>query len=162
MIRRFGQSLILFAAMALLAPAALRADAPVLAEKLQTLLQASGYKSALKVKEAVWTIDFSGKNLPKFKVVVTATEKDKNGIITALANPVARSQLPRNRSKLLAALMKANSDLDYVKVGLDDGDDVFVRADIPPGADLASFKIVVEQVAAAADDLYGKLKPLLR
>jgi hypothetical protein len=114
------------------------------------------------VKEAVWTIDFSGKNLPKFKVVVSATENDKGGIYTALANLVGKSQLPRNRGKLDDLLMKANSDFDYVKTGIDKDGDVFVRADIPPGADLASFKIIVEQVAAATDELYGKLKPLLR
>jgi hypothetical protein len=162
MIRSLGPILTILASVVLLTSGISRADAPVLAGKLEKLLESSGYKSAAKVKEAVWTIDFSGKNLPKFKVVVSATENDKGGIFTALADPVGKNQLPRNRGKFDELLMKANSDFDYVKTGVDKDGDVFVRADIPPGADLASFKIIVEQVAAATDELYGKLKPLLR
>ena len=143
----------------LLAPVAAPAQT---ASKLETLMQASGYKSAVKVNDATWTLDFAGKQIPKFKVVVTATDKDASGIITALANPAAKDQLPRNRANLSAAMMKANGDFDYVKIGFDKEGDVFVRADIPPSADLASFKTVVEQVAAAADEFYGRVKSLLR
>ena len=145
-------------AFLLLAPAAFAQTAP----KLETLMKDSGYKSAVKVNDATWTLDFAGKQIPKFKVVVTATDKDASGIITAIANPVAKDQLPRNRANLTAAVMKANSDFDYVKIGFDKDGDIFVRADIPPSADLASFRTVVEQVAAAADEFYGRVKPLLR
>lgn len=162
MICRPGMAFIVLAALYGFAPASLQAEAGASATKLEILLKASGYKSAAKVKDAVWTLDFSGKQLPKFKVVVTAADNDKDGIITATANPVAKDQLPRNRANLTAAILKANSDYDYVKVGFDKDGDVFVRADIPPGTDLVSFKIVVEQVAAATDEFYGKIKPLLR
>ncbi len=132
------------------------------AAKLETLLKASDFKSATKVKDAVWTLDFNGKRLPKFKLVVTATEKDKDAVITARVNPVPRDQMPRNRATLTAAILKANSDFDYVKIGFDAEGDIFVRADIPPGADVASFKTVVEQTAAAADEFYGRIKQYLR
>ena len=86
------------------------------AAKLEALLKASDYKSAAKVKDGVWTLDFNGKQLPKFKLVVTATEKDAgkdgDGIITARVNPVPRDQLPRNRATLTPAILKANSDFD--------------------------------------------------
>lgn len=139
--------------------------APVAAQtapKLETLMKQAGYPSAVKVNETTWTLDFSGKQIPKFKVVVSATDKEASGIITAIANPVAKDRLPRNVAKLSAALLKANADFDYVKIGYDKDGDIFVRADIPPGADLASFKTVVEQVAAAADALYGRIKQFLR
>lgn len=154
---------ILLAATFMFLPAQSHAQSAV-STKLETLIQDSGYKSAAKVKDkdAVWTLDFSGKQLPRFKVVVTASEKDGAGIITAVANPVGKDQLPRNRTNLTAAVLKANNDFDYVKVGFDNEGDVFVRADIPPGVDLASFKAIVEQVAAAADDFYGKIKSQLR
>jgi hypothetical protein len=58
--------------------------------------------------------------------------------------------------------MQANNDFDYAKIGYDKDGDIFVRADIPPSADLASFKTIVEQVAAASDALYGRVKSLLR
>lgn len=162
-LRSSGAVSILLAAAFLLLPAQSHAQSAVFS-KLETLIKDSGYKSAAKVKDkgAVWTLDFSGKQLSRFKVVVTASEKEGAGIITAVANPVAKDQLPRNRANLTAAVLKANNDFDYVKVGFDNEGDVFVRADIPPGVDLASFKAIVEQVAAAADDFYGKVKSQLR
>jgi hypothetical protein len=132
------------------------------AAKLETLLKASDYKSAAKVKDGIWTLDFTGKRLPKFKLVVAAAEKDKDGVITARVNPVPRDQLPRNRASLTAAILKANADFDYVKFGFDGDGDLFARADIPPGVDVASFKTVVEQTAAAADEFYGRVSQYLR
>jgi hypothetical protein len=118
----------------LIAPAAAQT-----APKLEALMKQAAYQSAVKVNETTWTLDFAGKQIPKFKVVVTATDKDASGIITAIANPIAKDQMPRNRANLSAAMMKANGDFDYVKIGFDKEGDVFVRADIPPSADLASF-----------------------
>jgi hypothetical protein len=132
------------------------------APKLEALMKQAAYQSAVKVNETTWTLDFSGKQIPKFKVVVSATDKEGSGIITVIANPVAKDQLPRDRAKLTAAIMQANNDFDYVKIGYDKDGDIFVRADIPPSADLASFKTIVEQVAAASDALYGRVKSLLR
>ncbi|HWK86851.1 MAG TPA: YbjN domain-containing protein [Xanthobacteraceae bacterium] len=134
-----------------------RAD-PGTAEKLETLLKAGDFKSALKVKDGIWTLDFNGKRLPKFKLVLAAGE----GIITARVNPVPRDQLPRNRAALTAAILKANADFDYVKFGFDADSDLFVRADMPPGVDDASFKTIVEQTAAAADEFYGRISQYLR
>jgi len=161
MIRKAGFVLIVLSTLFALAPP-LRAEDGATAAKLENLMKASGYKSAAKVKDAVWTIDFTGKQLPRFKVVVTATDKDKSGIIVALVNPVAKDQLPRNRAALTGAILKANNDFDYVKVAFDKDGDLFVRADMPPGMDVNSFKTVVEQVAAAADEFCGRIKPLLR
>jgi hypothetical protein len=152
---------LLTASIALL-PAMLRADIAELSSKLETLMKVSGYKSANKANDTTWTLDFNGKQIPKFKVVVTVTEKDSSGILTAITNPVPKDQMPRNRTNLSAALLKANTDFDYVKVGFDKDGDVFVRADMPPSIDIGSFKTVVEQVAAAADELYGRIKQSLR
>lgn len=148
--------------LALSAPPRNHAQEGAMAVKLDIFLKESGYKSAVKVKDAVWTLDFSGKQIPKFKVVVTAIDREKDGIITAIVNPVPKDELPRNRTALTAAVMKANADFDYVKVAFDKDGDIFVRADIPPGTDLSSFKTVVEQVAAASDEFYGRIRPLLR
>jgi hypothetical protein len=140
---------------------AAHADSGV-AAKLAALMQASGYQSAAKVKDGVWTLDFDGKRLPKFKLVVAAAEKDKDGIITARVNPVPRDRLPRNRAALTAAILKANADFDYVKFGFDGEGDLFVRADLPPGMDAGSFKTIIEQTAAAADEFYGRVSQHLR
>jgi hypothetical protein len=142
----------------LLTHAAAFAQSP--AEKLEALIKASGYTSS-KVSDNVWTIDFSGKQLPKFKVILSASGKDKDGIVVVFANPAEKSRLPSTANFMLL-LLKANHDFDYVKVGIDGDGDVFVRADIPDGVDGGYFKNIVEQVAAATDQLYGRIKPLLR
>jgi hypothetical protein len=130
------------------------------ATKLEALIKSSGYTSS-KVNDNVWTIDFAGKQLAKYKVILSASNKDKDGIFVIFANPVEKSRLP-STANFMALLLKANHDFDYVKVGIDNDGDVFVRADIPDGADAGYFKSIVDQVAAATDQLYGRMKPLLR
>jgi hypothetical protein len=53
----------------LIAPAAAQT-----APKLEALMKQAAYQSAVKVNETTWTLDFSGKQIPKFKVVVSATD----------------------------------------------------------------------------------------
>ena len=142
----------------LLTQAAVLAQSP--AEKLEALIKTSGYTSS-KVSDNVWTIDFTGKQLPKFKVILSASGKDKDGIVVIFANPAEKSRLPAT-ANFMMVLLKANHDFDYVKIGIDGDGDVFVRADISDGVDGGYFKNVVEQVAAATDQLYGRIKPLLR
>jgi hypothetical protein len=149
-------------AMLVLPQTPLFAEPSALASRLETLLKEGGYKSLAKVNDAVWTLDFNGKRLAKFRVIVTLSEKESSGIIVAFANPVSKGQLPKNNTKLLTLLLKANYDFDYVKIGIDNDGDLFVRADLPPDTDLPHFKSVIEQVAAATDDLYGKILPLLQ
>jgi hypothetical protein len=130
------------------------------AEKLEALIKSSGYTSS-KVGDNVWTIDFTGKQLAKFKLILSASGKDKEGIVVVFANPAEKSRLPATTNFMLL-LLKANHDFDYVKIGIDGDGDVFVRADLPDSADGGYFKSIVEQVAAATDQLYGRMKPLLK
>lgn len=146
------------AVLSLLVSTLALAESP--AAKLESLIKASGYTST-KVNDSVWTIDFNGKQLPRFKVVLSASAKEKEGIFVIFANPADKAKLPSTPS-FLSMLLRANHDFDYVKVGIDGDGDAFVRADIPDSADGSYFKSVVEQVAAATDQLYGRMKPMLR
>ena len=63
---------------------------------------------------------------------------------------------------LLYRLLKYNNTADYVKVGFDDDEDLFVRAELnTKTTDFPLFKEVLEQVGAAADELYAQIKPSL-
>jgi len=146
------------AIFALLISGSALAESP--AAKLEGLIKASGYTST-KVKDDVWTIDFAGKQLPRFKVVVSVSAKEKDGIYVIFANPADKARLP-STPNFLTLMLKANNDFDYVKIGIDGDGDAFVRADVPDTADAVYFKSVVEQVAAATDQLYGRMKPMLR
>ena len=138
----------------------LSASAQTPVAKLEELLKNSGYATT-KVADSTWTIDFNGKQLQRFKVILSASGKDKDGVLVIFANPAEKSRLPITTTFMML-LLKANHDFDYVKVGTDGDGDIFVRADIPDSADGAYFKRIVEQVAAATDQLYGRIKPFLR
>lgn len=144
--------------LALLQP--LGAEVTALTTRLEELIKGSGLKSS-KVNDATYTVDFTGKQLAKIKVIVTVTAKGTDGIIVVFANPAEKSQLGSS-ANVTTALLRANHEFDFVKVGVDGDGDAFVRGDIPSGSDVAYFKRIVEQVAAATDELYGKIKPMLR
>jgi len=156
----FRRGRFVFAPVLLWLSVASAAFAQSTAAKLETLVKASGYTSS-KVNDNVWTIDFAGKQLPRIKLILSASGKDKDGLFVIFANPADKSRVPATMN-FMQVLLKANHDFDYVKVGIDADGDVFVRADIPDSADGAYFKGIVEQVAAATDQLYGRIKPLLR
>ncbi len=138
----------------------LGAEASALSARLEELVKGSGLKSN-KVNDTAYTIDFSGKQLAKIKVIVTVTNKGNEGIVVIYTNPAGKAQLGSSTS-LMSAMLKANNEFDYIKVGIDSDGDAVVRGDIPSTSDVAYFKRIVEQVAAATDELYGKIKPMLR
>lgn len=131
-----------------------------LSNKLEELVKGSGFKSS-KINDTAYTIDFTGKQLPKIKVVITVAAKGDDGIVVIYTNPAVNAQIPVSTS-MLSALLRANNEFDFVKVGVDNDGDAVVRGDIPSTSDVAYFKRMVEQVAAATDELYGKIKPMLR
>jgi hypothetical protein len=143
---------------ALLQP--LGAEVTALSARLDELVKGSGFKSS-KVNDTAYVIDFAGKQLAKIKVVVTVATKGDDGIVVIYANPADKAQLG-NSANMMSALLKANNEFDFVKVGVDNDGDAVVRGDIPSSSDIAYFKRIVEQVAAATDELYGKIKPMLR
>jgi hypothetical protein len=112
-----------------------------------------------KAAEAVWVVPFEGKALSKFDVFV-ATSSDSNLAIIGVT--VAKKKNLKLSQDLLLRLLKYNHSADYVKVGFDDDEDLFVRAELNAKTmDFASFKEVLEQVGAAADELYAQIKPNL-
>ena len=146
-------------AMALCLPA-IAAEPDANTAKLASLLQQSAFKGTNKINDRIWTIDFNGKQLPKFKLIVTTVDR-AGGLITIIANPVSRAQLPQTTGAMLL-LLKANDRVDLIKFGIDNDGDSFVRADMPVTADPAFFKSMIDQVALETDTIYGQMKPLLK
>jgi hypothetical protein len=125
------------------------------AKKTAALLDSSGYHYT-KLTPKIWSIDFTGKSLPKFKVLVVGDELDVIFVIIADHDKYTFS--PELAKKLLAF----DSSMDRVKVGINDTGDLFVRVDVTSRTmDEADFKANVEQVAAASDEVYGGIQPLL-
>ncbi len=125
------------------------------AKKTAALLDSSGYHYT-KLTPKIWSIDFTGKSLPKFKVLVVGDELDVIFVIIADHDKYTLSP------DLAKKLLTFDSSMDRVKIGINDTGDIFVRVDVTSRTmDEADFKANVEQVAAASDEVYGGIQPLL-
>jgi hypothetical protein len=118
--------------------------------RVTQLLQGSGYNFK-SVTPTVWSIDFTGKSLTKFKVIL-ATQDD---LLVVFVTVAQKKNIPLSTDFMLK-LLKFDHSLDRVKVGLDDDDDLFVRVDLSVRVlDAQEFKLNIEQLAAAANDVYA-------
>jgi hypothetical protein len=134
-------------------------DAPTKStlEKIAGLLDQSG-ESYTKVDENTWTIKFKGKALTDFKVLITST----GGILVVLVIVAEKKNLKGNPPEMMYKLLKFEFDADFVKTGLNDRDDLLVSAELTIRTlDLQEFKDIVDQVAAAADQVYATVRPFM-
>ena len=125
------------------------------AARVGHLLEESGYTFKKSPKsDKVWTIDFNGKSLKSFKVIL-ATQDDL--LVTFVV--VASKKDMQMSSEFMIKLLKFNHTLDRVKIGIDDDGDLFVRSDVTIRVlDKKEFKENIEQVAAAANEVYDGIK----
>lgn len=120
----------------------------------QYLEQFSG--SYTKVSDTTWTIPYQGKSWKSYDVYVSTIP---NSDLVLIGVPVAAKKNLKPSQDLYLKLLKYNNTVDSVKVGIDDDGDLFLRADVNGRTmDFQEFKEVVEQVAAATDELHSQIK----
>ncbi len=111
--------------------------------------------SFTKASESVWTVPYQGKARKDIIVVASVT-----GDLITLFSVVAEKKDLKPSPEMLQKLLKFNADFDRVKVGIDKDGDVFVRIDLSIRVlDKDELTVNVDQVAAAADDIFKGLKP---
>ncbi len=124
--------------------------------KMLALLPPSGYQFK-QYSPVVWGVDFEGKAIGTFRVVMVAQEN----IVVIFAIIAKKSEIPLT-PELFKTMLQCNHKFDRVKVGLDEDGDAFVRTDTSARVlDGEEFKAIVEQVAAAANEAYDLIKPSL-
>lgn len=112
-----------------------------------------------KVSEGVWTIPYQGKSLTDFRVIIATTP---NSDLVVVAVVIAEKKNLKLSQDLLYKLLKYNNAADQVKVGFDNEDDLFLRAEVDGRTlDLEGFRTIVEQVAAASDQVHGQIRASL-
>jgi len=123
---------------------------------LEKLLSQSGY-SYVKNSDTVWHIDYNGKSLPKYMLVIT-----KNDEVVVIFVTVARKDNMILTSEAMQKLLQANFNYDKVKIGLDHDGDLSIRIDQSiRSTDIQELKDNINQVALAADELYAIISPYL-
>ena len=139
-----------------LRPAAQAESGAASLAKVERLLGESGY-TYKKVSGDVWLISRQGKSFPEFRIIVTVGPGFwLAGVI------VAEKKQMRVNADLMFKLLRLNHSQDFVKIGFDDDEDLFVRRESGTRLlDLQDFKSHVESVATAADKVYGEVKLFL-
>ncbi len=127
--------------------------------KVERLLNQTGY-NVVKKTNNVWFINFTGKNSPPFKVVIS-TDQDEVTDIVIFVTLIKKNSFVHS-VEALSNLLKYNHKIDRVKVGFDSDEDVSVRVDCSSRiVDVPELKAIIQQIAAASDEIYGGMKPFL-
>ena len=126
------------------------------ATKIVQMLEESGHAYG-KASDNVWTVKFRGNTLDDIAVVTIGHE----GMLILVA-VVAEKKDFKASPELMAKLLQLNDDYDRIKVGIDKEGDMFVRVDLTLRVtDAQEFKLNVEQVSAAADEIATMIKPYM-
>jgi len=121
--------------------------------KTERLLADSGH-TFVKKTDTVWFIEYHGKSLANYKVIV-AVEDDLMVVFVTVVRKAQMQLTPEFAEKLL----RASSRFDRVKIGLDNDGDLFVRCDASVRVtDLTEFKALLDQVANVSDELYKDIR----
>ena len=126
------------------------------AAKIVQMLEESGHTYG-KAADNVWTVKFRGNTLDDIAVVTIGHE----GMLILVA-VIAEKKDYKATPELMAKLLRLNDDYDRIKVGIDKDGDMFVRVDLTLRVtDSQEFKLNVEQVSAAADEIATTIKPFM-
>ena len=129
-----------------------------IAVKIGQFLEKSGGKYT-KFADTIWTVAYQGTSLKNFDVMVATLP---NTELIVMSVTIAKKKDIRLTQDLLYKLLEYNDMADYVKAGFDDEGDLFLRADLNGRLiDLQEFNVVLEQLAAASDDLHKQIKTSL-
>jgi hypothetical protein len=128
-------------------------DAKVVS-KLAQILDQSGY-TYRKAADNVWVVTFNGNSLKEIPVLVTSTDD-----LIIMGVVLAEKKSMRMTPELMHTLLKLPNNMDRIKIGLDNDEDLFVRIEVPSRFfDLQEFKTDMAQVAAASDQVHAAIKP---
>jgi hypothetical protein len=148
-------------AMALAASWICFGSTPLLAQsvssKIEQTLKETGFTYTTH-NATTWSIDFERKKLGKFKVILSTGSE----ILVTFAILAKKANINKT-PKLMDALLSANHEYDYVKVGLDKDGDMFVRIDDwIPTVNARHLKETINQVANASEEVYVKVADSIR
>ncbi len=125
--------------------------------KVDRLLNQTGYIIVKKTPN-VWYIDFTGKNLPSYKVIIS-TDQDEVTDVVVFVMVIKKKDFIQSVESLYK-LLKFNHKLDRIKVGLDDDDDISVRVDCDSRiTDAQELKAIIGQVASSSEEVCAGMKP---
>lgn len=119
------------------------------------LLEKSGY-SYSKVRDGVWEIPGTGKNLKEFGIRLALADD----ILLVMVRLADRKDL-KLQPALMTKLLELNHKFDWIKLALSE-DMLYLRMDTHVRlVDNQELKYLVEQIANATDETYPQIKPFV-
>ena len=144
-----------FLSVSLLAPAFGGQEKPKAGPDLVALLEKSGYSYA-KVRDGVWEIPGTGKNLKEFGIRLALADD----VLLVMVKMADRKDL-RLQPALMTKLLELNHKFDWIKLALSE-DMLYLRMDTHLRlVDNQELKYLVEQIANASDETYPQIKPFV-
>ena len=129
---------------------------PQIVAKLAQILERSGYPYK-KAADNVWVVSFKGKSKVDIQVFVTSAEN-----LIVMGTVIAAKASMKVTPELMFKLLRIVHDIDRVKIGFDEDEDLFLRAEVTNKCfDVADFKSSMDQISAGADKVYAAIKTSL-
>ncbi|MFU8814945.1 MAG: YbjN domain-containing protein [Pseudomonadales bacterium] len=126
------------------------------AAQIAGLLQRSGHDYE-QVQRQLWTVRLPGHIHEEVRINVVAHEN-----LLILFTLLARAGSWEPTPDLLLRLLQLNAAYDRVKLGVDEHGGIFLRTDLSIRViDDTEFRLNIEQLAAAADEIYAELSARL-
>lgn len=126
---------------------------PQVVSKLAQILERSGYPYK-KAADNVWVVNFKGKSKADIQVFVTSAEN-----LIVMGTVVATKASMKVSPELMFKLLRIVHDIDRVKLGFDDDEDLFLRAEVSNKCfDVEDFKSSMDQISAGTDKVYAAIK----
>jgi hypothetical protein len=156
-----GRSLFLILAFLLFTSAAeaqpAAAQAGTFEARVEEFLRQSGQEYH-KVKANSWYLLVNGKEMGQIRIILGAGP----GSI-AMGAVVVPKQKMKLSTEALQKLMKLSYDLNYVRVCIDNDDDLIVIAQLKdPWLNANEFRTTINLVTSAADKAYAVMRPYLQ
>ena len=129
---------------------------PQVVARMAQILERSGY-AYKKAKDNIWVVTFKGKSLAEINVLVTTVE---NLIVMGVV--IAEKDAMKVSPEMMFKLLHLAHDIDRVKIGFDDDNDLFLRSEVTTKCfELADFKAFMEQISLGADRVHAAITPYL-
>jgi hypothetical protein len=126
--------------------------------KLQGLMNKTGYKVIVAKPCQVW-VATDALTIPRGEGVTGVLLVAQQGEMVMLGTVVQPKAKLNLSAALLLKLMQLNNDLEYVKVGIDDDGDLFVRAELHMASMSADdFNAAVKRVVEGSTKTFEMLK----
>lgn len=130
---------------------------PANIDKMNNLLQATGFPYRTTNSPTVWVVHFNGAHLKDIRVIL-ALDPDPDSEIIIFVTVAEKRRMPAT-ADFRYKLLKMNHEYDLVRVGLDHDDDLSVRTDASLRvADATYLRNLVDQVKRASDEIYGQIE----